>query len=45
MIYLFQQPVVPEKSLEQMEEEAQKEYEAYLAMEKVILKDMGLAED
>ncbi|KAG5275640.1 hypothetical protein AALO_G00122930 [Alosa alosa] len=39
------QPVAQEKSLEQMEEEAQKEYEAYLAMEKVIMKDMGLAED
>lgn len=37
--------MAPERSLEQMEEEAQKEYEAYLAMEKVILKDMGFAED
>ncbi|XP_031430157.1 dynein axonemal intermediate chain 3 isoform X2 [Clupea harengus] len=34
------QPVAQEKSMEQVNEEAQKEYEAYLAMEKDILKDI-----
>ncbi|XP_064189536.1 dynein axonemal intermediate chain 3 [Anguilla rostrata] len=34
--------VVPEMLVEQIEEKAQKEYQDYLALEKVILKDMGL---
>ncbi|KAL2089545.1 hypothetical protein ACEWY4_014233 [Coilia grayii] len=36
---------LPDKSMEQIEEEAHREYKDYLAMEKVILKDMGLLED
>ncbi|KAJ8376399.1 hypothetical protein SKAU_G00069790 [Synaphobranchus kaupii] len=34
--------VVPEMLVEQIEEKAQKEYQDYLGLEKVILKDMGL---
>ncbi|KAJ8278976.1 hypothetical protein COCON_G00060420 [Conger conger] len=34
--------VVPETLVEQIAEKAQKEYQDYLALEKVILKDMGL---
>ncbi|XP_015210607.2 dynein axonemal intermediate chain 3 isoform X2 [Lepisosteus oculatus] len=36
------EPIIPEKSSEQIEEEVQKGYENYLELEKKILKEMGL---
>ncbi|MBN3313246.1 WDR63 protein, partial [Atractosteus spatula] len=36
------EPIIPEKSAEQIEEEVQKEYENYLELENKILKEMGL---
>lgn len=40
-----QEPIIPEKQVEQILEEAMKEYEDYLSLETVILKEMGLLPD
>ncbi len=39
---VHQEPVMPLKQEEELEAEALKEYEQFLALEKVILKNMGL---
>ncbi|XP_029489077.1 dynein axonemal intermediate chain 3 isoform X1 [Oncorhynchus nerka] len=39
------EPIIPEKQVEQILEEAMKEYEDYLSLETVILKEMGLLPD
>ncbi|CAB1323949.1 unnamed protein product [Coregonus sp. 'balchen'] len=39
------EPIIPEKQVAQILEEAMKEYEDYLSLETVILKDMGLLTD
>lgn len=39
------EPIIPEKQVEQILEEALKEYEDYLSLETVILKEMGLLPD
>ena len=40
-----QEPIMPEKAEDQILEEALKDYKDYLALEQVILRDMGLLVD